>query len=102
VKWRNFEWLATLPDDTQIDFAVQTKATDSDTYLPATAAPLKIAVPPAPADWDFADVDAVLAANDLASLDYLRVSMTFRPDDTQTLAPTLRNWRIFYDCLPAE
>jgi hypothetical protein len=102
VKWKNFEWQATLPTGTQIDFYVQTKKLAADSYLPTTAALLKSALPPPPTGWDFADVDAVLKANNLASLDYLRVSMTFRPDSAATLAPTLKNWRIVYDCLPAE
>src|SRR5262249_4104063 len=45
VKWRFFEWQATIPTSTSIAFSIQTKDTVGATYAPAMALALGTATP---------------------------------------------------------
>ena len=105
-KWRFFEWQATVPANTTIDFFIQTKAAATDSYAPATPLSLVTATPASgtgPGIWYRSPIaDQVLAnANPpLASANYLRVTMTFTR--TMTASPTLHQWRQIFDCVPAE
>lgn len=99
--WRFFSWKTTIPAGTSIDFAIQTKAKSTDSYLPAT--PIAVGSSSTTAtSWTHGaqTSDDVLKANGLSSMTYLLVSMTFNP--TSTLAPTLNAWEQKYDCVPAE
>jgi len=105
--WRFFEWQATIPAMTSIEFFVETKATAVDTYQPMAPIPLSTALPATgtgPGTWYRGPqtVDQKLSANmpPLPSLPYLRVTMTFKP--TMSMAPTLHEWRQIYDCMPSE
>ena len=105
VKWRFFEWQATLPTGTSIDFAVQTKQAAGDVYAPATPLPLATATSSTPAGvWvhGASTTEEVLASADLSSRDHLLVRMTFNPDAGGMVAPTLNGWRQIYDCVPAQ
>jgi hypothetical protein len=105
-KWRFFEWQATVPASTSIDFLVQTKATAADSYAPATPLALVTATPASgtgPGTWyRSVPVDQVLgnATMPVSSGNYLRVWMTF--NRTMTASPTLHQWRQIFDCVPAE
>jgi hypothetical protein len=104
-EWRFFEWQATIPTGTSIDFAVQTKSLAGDTYGPTTPLSIGSATTTTPAStWHRGSlpVDDVLAAAGLESKRYLRVIMTFRPNTAGTLAPTLHAWRQIVDCVPEE
>jgi hypothetical protein len=107
VKWRLFEWQATVPAGTSIDFRVQTKQNAADPYLPAVAAQMSSATPASgtgPGTWyrGASTADQVLAAlpSPLPSSRYLRVSMVFKPNSGA--APILHQWRQIYDCMPNE
>ena len=107
VKWRFFEWQATLPTTTTIVFSVQTRELATDPYLPAMPLLLSTATAantPSPTTWYRGPntVDQVLAAAmpALPSRNRLLVTMRFEP--TMTEAPTLTQWRQIFDCVPAE
>jgi hypothetical protein len=105
--WRFFEWQSVIPPGTSIQLAVQTKQNASDSYAPATAASMDPILATSPDGiWVHGTktVDTVLheAAGGGVSQTYLLVSMTFVPDTTGTLTPTLTNWRQVYDCLDAQ
>jgi hypothetical protein len=113
VAWRAFEWQATCPTGTSIAFSVQTKENAGDAYTPMTALPLKTAgagTTPAsctgPGTWYRGDstVDQILAAATppSPSLNYLRVTMKFNPNMAGSATPTLHQWRMIYDCMPAQ
>jgi hypothetical protein len=105
VVWRFFEWQATVPGDSNVALSVQSKATASDPYTPATPAEMDaIAVTTASGIWAHGSktVDEALKSSGATSLSYLLVTMKFNPDSTATLAPTLTNWRQNYDCIDAE
>jgi hypothetical protein len=113
VAWRAFEWQATCPTGTSIAFSVQTKEDPGDTYAPTTPLPLKTAsagtTPDSctgPGTWYRGDstADQVLAAASppLPSLNHLRVTMTFSPNTARTETPTLHQWRMIHDCMPAQ
>jgi hypothetical protein len=112
--WRHFEWQATTPTGTSIEFRVQTSPDPMTTaYAPASPGRLvgtaQIAMAPisasGPGTWyrGSQTVDQVLAvAPSLPSWNYLRVTMRFNPNGTGSAAPTLHQWRQIYDCLPAQ
>jgi len=104
-QWRFLEWQSTIPSGTQIAFNVQTKQNAADTYAPSS--PLLYATATTTSavnQWlrGAAPVDTVLIAASLHSQQYLLVTMTFTPDSTGTLAPTLNAWRQIYDCVPNQ
>ena len=105
VAWRFFEWQATIPADTSIDLAVQTRATTADTHQPVTPVVLgSITASTSGSVWEHGSstVDEVLSDADVPSLDRLLVSMTFRPPSDGSTTPELDAWRMLYDCMPAE
>ncbi|MBL8605668.1 MAG: hypothetical protein JNL38_00045 [Myxococcales bacterium] len=109
--WQLFQWQASIPAGTRIDFRAATSATVAG--LPATpgAAPQSVPVGSATAD-----VLAPSWGNDANTVDWhlrndppgppnpsksnLRIFMTFVP--TATVSPALWSWRQLYDCAPAE
>jgi hypothetical protein len=103
--WRFFEWQATIPTSTKIEFFVQGRAKTTDAYAPATPLLAGTATTSSPGtSWvrGPTTVDALLKTQGLASQRYLLVTMTFTPDAAGTLAPTLKSWRQVYDCVFAE
>lgn len=110
VAWRTFEWQATVPTGTSIQFFAQTKATSAASYQPTSPVLVATATPASgmgPGTWYRAGtVDQALASSTppLASLDYLRITITLNPTapPLSSTAPTLHQWRQIYDCLPAE
>jgi hypothetical protein len=105
VAWRFFEWQSTIPSGTSIDLSVQTKRKATDSYVPATALSLgSITSTTAAGVWarGTTTVNQVLTAASLVSMDYLLVSMKFKPNSAGDAAPSLSNWRQNYDCVDAE
>jgi hypothetical protein len=105
VKWRFFEWQATFPTGTSLDFAVQAKVAAGDTYEPTV--PLPIATGSGttnPTTWYHGTqtTDQLLTTAGLFSRKYLLVTMKFKPDSAGSAAPTLHGWRHIYDCVPAQ
>jgi hypothetical protein len=103
--WRYFEWQATVPDGARLDFEVQTKLDEDSDYAPASPIGIGSTDETTPANsWQRSDttVDAALQAEDLASLPYLKLRITFVPTPDGDFPPVLNNWRQIYDCLPAE
>jgi hypothetical protein len=105
--WQLFQWQATIPPGTSIDFKAATAT--SPAGLPA-APP---AGPPTTANIGSATVTTAGWTNDPATVDthlkadtgkgsqpYLRVYMTF--NTAGLLSPVLQTWRQLYDCAPAE
>jgi hypothetical protein len=105
VAWRFFEWQATIPDGTSIDLRVQTKREDDAAYVPVPSVALdSIVESSAPDKWAHGEltVDEALATESVGSRPYLKVAMTFNPNDGGNVSPILRAWRQNYDCLPGE
>ncbi len=106
AKWRFVEWQATIPMMTSIDFRVQTKDLAADPYTPA--APILVATASSTTPmgtWvhDVSTVDEVLSVPPgPGSLSYLLLYITFNPDSSGTVAPTLGSWRQTYDCIPLQ
>lgn len=103
--WRFFEWQATIPSSTKIEFFVQGRAKTSDAYAPVTPLLAGTATTSSPGtSWvrGPTTVDALLKTAQLSSQRYLLVTMTFTPDAAGTIAPTLKSWRQVYDCVFAE
>ncbi len=100
--WRLFEWQATVPSGTSINFTAQTADTQgalpaATSYAVGTASTTVVA-------WTAgaSTVDQVLTAAAQKSRAYLRVTATLNPSADHLLAPTLANWRQSYDCVPSE
>ncbi len=106
AKWRFVEWQASIPAMTSIDFAVQTKDMAVDTYAPAVPRSAgSITTTTAVGVWAHGanTVDEVLSVPPgPGSLSYLLLLITFNPNATGTLAPTLGAWRQTYDCIPTQ
>jgi hypothetical protein len=105
VAWRFFEWQATIPNGTSIDLEVQTKSKDDAAYVPVPSAGLdSITVSSPPDKWVHGTltVNEALATKNVGSRAYLKVAMTFNPNNTGNVSPILRAWRQNYDCLPGE
>jgi len=102
--WQLFEWQAVVPTGTSI--GVQARTSDDSNAL-ATATPLvdvATVVPPSTSAWTGATstVDALLKAASSTSMNYLRVQMTMNASSDHFSTPVLTNWRVTYDCPPAE
>jgi hypothetical protein len=105
VAWRFFEWQASIPSGTRIDFSIQTKKLEADTYQPVAPIAMASATTSTPANtWERGanTADQLLTDAELFSQKYLRVTMTFHPDAAGVTAPTLMNWRQIFDCVPSD
>jgi hypothetical protein len=105
VVWRFFEWQASIPSGTRIDFSIQTKKLETDTYQPLVPIAMASASTTTAANtWERgADTaDELLTDAEIFSQKYLRVTMTFHPNAAGTTAPTLLNWRQIFDCVPGD
>lgn len=110
VVWREFDWQASIPAGTSIDFAAQTADTASDM---ATATSVGLLSDPVTTsttlpNWDAALLDtgssgAFRNANPaIAPRNTLRIAITLNPNSTGTAAPTLLQWKVQYDCVDSE
>jgi hypothetical protein len=103
-QWNTLRWNTWTPSGTSIVFTAQTSP-DGTTWgapvLVGTAAP-----PPSdgPSGWTQSAqwVDTDLAASGQKSQLFLKVAATLNPDPTATVAPTLIDWDVRYDCAPSE
>jgi hypothetical protein len=107
VEWRFFEWQATVPLGTYIEFSAQTKQNEADEYEPDGPVWIGEASVTTPGTTWHRGPQTVHqfledASPDLTSRTYLRVTISFNPDSNGAVAPTLRSWRQFYDCVPNE
>jgi hypothetical protein len=105
VAWRFFEWQASIPSGTSINFAIQARKLATDTYRPTVALAMATATTTTPANtWERGSdtSDDLLVDAGIFSQTYLRVTMTFNPNPAGTAAPTLLNWRQIFDCLPSD
>jgi len=103
-QWQLFEWQAVMPIGTSI--GIQARTSDDPSAL-ATAVPLvnvATVAPPSTAGWAGATstVDALLRAASSMSRNYLRVLITINASPDHFYSPSLTNWRVTYDCPPAE
>ncbi|HVJ16891.1 MAG TPA: hypothetical protein VM686_15730 [Polyangiaceae bacterium] len=104
-EWRFFEWRATTPQGTSIEFTAQTSA-DAENYEPAAPATIGTAdesTPPGVWHRGATPVQEVLLAQNpvVKSQHYLKVTMTFNPDHDGKVAPKLHKWRQIVDCVPS-
>jgi len=114
IKWREFDWQANIPTGTSIVFAAQSGATTT-TLLNAT--PVTIATTTTSTslpNFDAAIIDTSTggttsgtgpfntASPPIRSDAVLRMTITMNPDTTQTLTPTLSNWKVQYDCADSQ
>jgi hypothetical protein len=101
--WRSFQWRATVPTGTSINFSAATAQVPAE----LSAAPVVnagTASPPPTSAWSNnpVQIDTELAAAGLKSFEYLRVRMTINPSSDRLSAPVLKDWRVVYDCNAAE
>jgi hypothetical protein len=114
--WREFDWQAQIPTGTNITFSAQSGPSTS-TLLPPM--PLLIATATTPTDtgpmmlnYDVAPIDTGTGTNGagafntamppVVSGNLLRVTITLNPTPDFQQTPTLNQWRVQYDCGPAE
>jgi hypothetical protein len=114
--WREFDWQGLVP--TSASIVVTAQSGDTVATL-APAMPLTIATSTMDTDvgslgttFDFAVIDAGSAtastgvfnkANPrVPSRNLLRLTITLNPSADQLTAPTLLQWKVQYDCAPAE
>jgi hypothetical protein len=105
VAWRFFEWQATIPTGTSIDFALQTRELSTDAWSPTVSTHLATASASTPSgSWERGTSTSgdVLSNAGYTAGKYLRVTMTFNPNSGGTAVPTLLNWRQVFDCMPAQ
>ncbi len=101
--WRFYYWESITPNGTSIGFTAQT-STNGTTWGAlvsiGTAAPPPNVTP----TWTSGPltVDQALRASNQVSGLYLNIIATLNPDATKTLAPTLTNWQLTYDCVASE
>jgi hypothetical protein len=102
-RWGFFEWEASIPTGTNIVFTAQT-AMDGMSGQPGTyGTSVAVATATVSSTTMFmkspAAVDTDLTTAGQTSQDWLRVSMTFNPNGTNT-SPDLTQWQQLYDCVP--
>jgi hypothetical protein len=113
--WREFDWQASIPDSASIVITAQSGATVA-TLAPVM--PLTLATATTDTDvgsgskFDFALIDTGSATASVGpfnkasprvpSRNLLRLSITMNPTGDNLAAPTLIQWKVQYDCAPAE
>jgi hypothetical protein len=116
--WREFDWQAQLPDPAGGSSIVISAQTGVDSMHLAPATPVNVATTttstalgPTGANFDVGLIDTgksqtppigALSSVPLASSDLLRITITMNPSTNQLKAPTLLQWKVQYDCAPAE
>jgi hypothetical protein len=101
--WRFFYWETITPTGTSIAFQAATSTNGTTWGAPVsigTAAPPPVVT----STWTSGPqtVDQALRANNQVSAPYLEIIATLVPDPTHTVAPTLTNWQLTYDCVDSE
>jgi hypothetical protein len=112
--WREFDWQASVPDGASIVIAAQS-GRDALTLEPAMPLGLATAIQstdvgPSQQDFDVGLLDTGpsgtgvfnVAVPIVPSRDVLRVTVTLNPTADSSKAPQLTQWRVQYDCAPAE
>ena len=112
--WREFDWQASIPDGASIVVEAQS-GRDVLTLEPATPIHLATAtqstdVGPLQQNFDVGLLDTGpngtaifnVAVPVVPSRDVLRVTVTLNPTADSSKAPQLTQWRVQYDCAPAE
>lgn len=107
VEWRFFEWQATVPDGTSLEFLVQTKQSSGDIYEPEEPLLMYETTTTTPVDtWHRGSttVHDLLSGDPpaLTSRQHLLVTVAFNPDTAGSVAPTLQRWRQVFDCVPSQ
>jgi hypothetical protein len=112
--WREFDWQATIPGSANIVISAQT---GDDTSSLRPAAPVLLATATTSTDtgpmgqnYDVALIETGLGGNGAfdqthpftRSGNILRVSIQMNPTTNQMAAPTLRQWKVQYDCVPSQ
>ncbi len=105
VVWGNFSWNAQAAGDSSIVFGAQSNATgtftSSDTSVSLGQADSTNINPP-PNDAHSVDVGQSFKTAYVPTNSYLRITMTFNPTSDHLSTPTLYNWNLQYNCVPAE
>ncbi len=104
VVWGDFRWHASATGNANIGFSVQSDNTGAfagPSVVIGTATSANSNIPPAAAQT--VNVGPLLAANNVISGRYLRVSMAFNPTTPGgAAAPVLYDWEQRYACVPGE
>ena len=111
VIWRFFDWQATTPGDSYIEFYAESVDDPADfTDLEVAPDPVTatkavgvgLVAGPTIAGWVGNDVSAQLDAVGLPHRKFLRVTMRFIPSSDSQYTPQLTTWRQSYDCFPDQ
>jgi hypothetical protein len=113
VVWREIDWQASIPSTASIDFSAQTAEFPADGGLPDYSAVQVVALATATTSTVPLGVDAALidtgttgafnlATPPVVSRGNLRLTVTMNPTSDMKSAPTLLQWQVKADCLPAE
>ena len=108
--WRDFDWQATVPTGTTIDFAAQTGDSlellgpDVPVYLGKATATTSVG--PTKAKYDALLIDTGLTGTGAFNINnpvvlskkVLRIMITLNPNEDKTVAPRLQHWKVQYDC----
>lgn len=101
--WQVLEWQAELPSGTSITFTGQTADTAAE-LDDAEAIPLGSALPPSTTTWttwgtdDEDNISYQFSEAKIRAGEWLRITMTFKPDARGVQTPVLTEWRVVYDC----
>ena len=109
--WRFFDWQTVTPGNSKIEIYAQSSASSTN-FATLPVAPTAVSTPGvvslttvsgAPVTvWTGRDVGAALIAASSKSQQYLKITARLVADTALTTAPTLKNWRQNYSCVPAE
>lgn len=114
IKWREFDWQATIPTGTSIVFAGQSGPTTAKLL---NTTPVTLATTTTSTNlpnYDAAIIDTSTGgttsgtgpfntANPAIRSDtILRVTITMNPDTAGTVTPLLQNWKVQYDCTDSQ
>ncbi len=108
--WREVDWQAVIPSTASIDFAAQSGPSFA-ALKPAVALSLAHATTTtATPAYDVAYIDTGKSGNGIfnkasppvASDAVLRLKITLNPTSAADAAPTLKTWKVIYDCVPTQ
>jgi hypothetical protein len=119
VRWRELDWQAIIPATSSIVFSAQTAPAAADGGLPNYAGVQSVPLATATTStvlpgWDAAILDTSGASGTggtgllntatppVVSQADLRISITLNPTTDKSAAPTLIQWQVKSDCIPAE
>jgi hypothetical protein len=114
IAWREFDWQATIPTGTNVVFAAQSGPNASGLL---NATPVNIGTATTSTNlpaYDAAIIDTSTggtttgtgpfnkASPPVRSDTLLRVTITMNPDTNGTVTPTLKSWKVQYDCTASQ